>query len=99
MKARIYFVDSVEVELPPHIADLVTVKDGVVVGKTGQMEMAFDMALLSLATASRPDLVGKEPASASMVCRECGCTDEDACLGGCYWVEVDLCSSCSGGTA
>ncbi len=33
------------------------------------------------------------------VCRVCGCTDDNACLGGCYWVEDpehigDLCSSC-----
>lgn len=30
------------------------------------------------------------------VCRVCGCTDEHACPGGCYWVEVDLCSVCAG---
>ena len=28
-------------------------------------------------------------------CRECGCTDDEACLGGCGWVgEDDLCTSC-----
>jgi len=27
-------------------------------------------------------------------CRVCGCTQERACPGGCYWVEPDLCSSC-----
>lgn len=27
-------------------------------------------------------------------CRLCGCTDSDACPGGCYWVEKDLCSQC-----
>lgn len=27
-------------------------------------------------------------------CRICGCTDDNACMGGCYWVEDDLCSSC-----
>jgi hypothetical protein len=27
-------------------------------------------------------------------CRVCGCTDDRACPGGCYWVEADLCSSC-----
>lgn len=30
------------------------------------------------------------------VCRVCGCTWNHACLGGCYWVEKDLCSSCVG---
>lgn len=28
-------------------------------------------------------------------CRVCGCTDERACHGGCFWVEQDLCSSCA----
>ncbi len=28
-------------------------------------------------------------------CRVCGCTDEHACPGGCYWVEPDLCSACA----
>lgn len=30
------------------------------------------------------------------VCRVCGCTDDMACPGGCYWVEPDLCSRCAG---
>ncbi|MCK9435726.1 MAG: hypothetical protein M0Q12_00795 [Synergistaceae bacterium] len=29
-------------------------------------------------------------------CRVCGCTDNHACEGGCYWVEEDLCSACEG---
>ena len=28
-------------------------------------------------------------------CRVCGCTQDRACEGGCYWVEWDLCSKCS----
>jgi hypothetical protein len=27
-------------------------------------------------------------------CRGCGCTDDRACPGGCYWVDDDLCSRC-----
>ncbi len=27
-------------------------------------------------------------------CRICGCDDNHACKGGCYWVENDLCSQC-----
>lgn len=27
-------------------------------------------------------------------CRVCGCTDNNACEGGCHWVEQDLCSNC-----
>ena len=29
-------------------------------------------------------------------CRECGCTEARACVGGCSWVEPDLCSTCAG---
>lgn len=29
-------------------------------------------------------------------CRVCGCTWDNACPGGCYWVEEDLCSRCVG---
>jgi hypothetical protein len=28
-------------------------------------------------------------------CRECGCTEQSACEGGCYWVDEDLCSKCA----
>lgn len=28
------------------------------------------------------------------ICRCCGCTDDNACPGGCSWVEDDLCSTC-----
>jgi hypothetical protein len=30
-------------------------------------------------------------------CRVCGCTDSHACVGGCYWVEDNLCSNCVSG--
>jgi hypothetical protein len=34
-------------------------------------------------------------------CHVCGCTDEQACFGGCWWVNddgtPDLCSSCESG--
>lgn len=28
-------------------------------------------------------------------CRNCSCTDTQACPGGCYWVSEDLCSACA----
>jgi len=31
-----------------------------------------------------------------VTCRECGCTDEEPCEGGCSWVEEGLCSRCDG---
>ncbi|MHB8061274.1 MAG: hypothetical protein ACYDG2_01365 [Ruminiclostridium sp.] len=30
------------------------------------------------------------------VCRVCSCSWYNACPGGCYWVETDLCSKCAG---
>lgn len=37
------------------------------------------------------------PAPEPGVCRECGCTEEEACEGGCVWVDATktLCSSCA----
>jgi hypothetical protein len=29
-----------------------------------------------------------------MKCRVCGCTQEHACDGGCWWVRGDICSVC-----
>ncbi len=28
-------------------------------------------------------------------CRQCGCTTEHGCVGGCWWVAEDLCSACA----
>lgn len=38
----------------------------------------------------------RTPASPTVerICRYCGCTDEQACPGGCSWVTDDLCSAC-----
>lgn len=45
-----------------------------------------------------PECVSPERAC-SWTCRVCGCTDETACFGGCYWVAQDLCSQCGDGPA
>ena len=34
------------------------------------------------------------PDTSARRCRKCGCTDDRACPGGCWWVAEDLCSSC-----
>ncbi|MCK1402066.1 hypothetical protein IVB45_17310 [Bradyrhizobium sp. 4] len=36
------------------------------------------------------------PRTAGMACHVCGCTDDNACPGGCGWVSIDppLCSAC-----
>jgi len=31
----------------------------------------------------------------SMKCKYCGCTDDNACEGGCSWVAKDVCSKCA----
>lgn len=38
------------------------------------------------------------PEDGSQVCRVCGCTWNNACPGGCCWIEPDLCSACEGMT-
>lgn len=72
---------------------------------------AFDTAnmegLCALETATRDHLpeafAGDMPRRLDLVsigvqsCRECGCTDNHACPGGCSWEEPDLCSSCAPG--
>lgn len=30
-----------------------------------------------------------------MICQHCGCTDEQPCPGGCYWVAPNICSDCA----
>jgi hypothetical protein len=37
----------------------------------------------------------EEQAEEEQKCRVCGCTQYNACEGGCYWVKEDLCSKCA----
>lgn len=30
----------------------------------------------------------------TMKCKHCGCTDDQACPGGCHWVAPEVCSAC-----
>lgn len=71
-------------------------------------DRALDLRPLARAETPEPvGLVVVDPASdlvaASSVaggsvpaCRGCGCTDAQACPGGCWWAELDLCSQCAG---
>ncbi len=34
-------------------------------------------------------------ARSEQICRVCGCTQDNACIGGCYWADTDLCSRCA----
>lgn len=40
------------------------------------------------------NITGDWPPEEPRRCRRCGCTDDQACEGGCWWVEPDLCSAC-----
>jgi hypothetical protein len=45
----------------------------------------------SLRIAQAEELVDQ---ALTRVCEICGCTDDAACSGGCYWLEPGLCSRC-----
>ncbi|MGO1078304.1 hypothetical protein [Inquilinus sp. CA228] len=36
------------------------------------------------------------PSVIGAICRDCGCTQDDACTPRCSWAEPDLCSTCKG---
>ncbi|HST80939.1 MAG TPA: hypothetical protein VLL08_04250, partial [Kineosporiaceae bacterium] len=53
-----------------------------------KMHAAIEAALLQL--------VGDVPAlPAVRKCRVCGCTDDEACPGGCSWSQPEICSTCA----
>lgn len=52
------------------------------------------IALVGMGATRRRRMVHPLPPGAVRRCRECGCTDEQACWPGCWWVETDLCSAC-----
>lgn len=43
-----------------------------------------------------PDESVRIPLIVGPICRECGCTEQDACPEGCGWAEPDLCTACVG---
>jgi len=52
---------------------------------------AFDASVLQ----RLGDIRMKPSLAAPRICRVCACSQHDACVGGCAWVDVDLCSSCA----
>jgi hypothetical protein len=66
---------------------------------------AGDSALLdhlhTLVGEAIPEVLEAEPLPVpsliGLVCRRCGCTEHDACVHGCSWVEDNLCSACAPG--
>ena len=43
-----------------------------------------------------PKKISRWKAQGEWQCKVCGCTEAEACVGGCYWVEENLCSNCVG---
>jgi ParB/RepB/Spo0J family partition protein len=66
--------------------------------KRGKIDTCKKTELIRVFLESGVDLAGKVPDEIlvkAQKCRVCGCTDDHACPGGCYWVEKDLCSACA----
>jgi myosin heavy subunit len=61
--------------------------------------MKFKQLLVNPETAppadKHPQEENEEAGQKVRTCRVCGCTDDNACPGGCSWVEDDLCSACA----
>lgn len=54
--------------------------------------IVFILPLTGWATLGRPL---KLRLTTEVRCQVCGCTDSEACLGGCSWSEPGLCSGCA----
>jgi len=66
--------------------------------KRGKFEACKKGELIRAFLESGVDLAGKVPEEILVKerkCRVCGCTDDHAWTGGCFWVEEDLCSACA----
>lgn len=50
---------------------------------------------LDVAVTALKKQIAIENAEKEQKCRVCGCTWNNACVGGCYWVEEDLCNQCA----
>jgi hypothetical protein len=52
-------------------------------------------AIAKLAVLERPPAVQIDCIFDVRVCFGCGCTDDFGCSPGCWWIDVDQCSSCA----
>lgn len=89
MKAHVEMSVHLEVEMPAEFTALF-------LANPDQAEMALEMYVAGITDRLHPQLAGAIVEEWSPVCRICGCTDEEACDGGCAWVQgdPDLCTSC-----
>lgn len=98
MKIRIEGTITVDVDLPHDLAGLLVVEDGQVNGPEGndmiaRLSLGVSFVLAHLTDRLHPELVSSDYILWSPICRECGCTEDEACPTGCTWVETDLCST------
>lgn len=61
-------------------------------GHEGQIERFYDVRGLMHMRMIRDSFV--PPVDEDMECIYCGCTDNMACPGGCFWIVPYVCSSC-----
>lgn len=59
-----------------------------------QVRVALAAALPHLTDAGEP-LAQAQWIKLNRQCRICGCTDEEACPGGCSWSQPEICSTCA----
>ena len=81
MKYRIYFsgfVDGEGDDLPDYDSAVALVEAAPILPLSDKHGESYDLGIDGI----------------SAKCRTCGCTDDEACIGGCTWVESDLCSAC-----
>lgn len=62
-------------------------------GEPSKSEGVVDTVIRLLDDKYKPE-ESSENITEEAKCRVCGCTWDNACQGGCYWVEEDLCSAC-----
>lgn len=81
--------DTTEILLPDYIvelAELLTATEG----HRDPLVRATRKIVIQAAIA-----LDQAQAASPAACRECGCTDTEACFPTCSWVEPNLCSACS----
>jgi len=102
LKFRLF--TTVEVEIEPDVLqdqhNVVARYDGQILAEASIAdETVREFADLLAEACARFDAIAEhiDPRTAPLKrpkCRICGCDDDHACEGGCYWVEPDLCSGC-----
>lgn len=63
--------------------------------KPSEIDVRFEDRVKTITCKPEPLPAHNGNAMPVQKCRVCGCTDFNACPGGCWWVEADLCSACA----